>query len=382
MVKRTSIILLAAVSLLIGLSTLTRAADEKQAAVVVAFGDGTFASRCVSFSEPEISGFDLLQRSGLAVVVEDQSAGAVVCRIADTGCPADDCLCQCRGGGDCIYWSYWHQLGGEWAYSAAGSSIFRIEDGAVDGWSWGPGSVAESIPPPPTTFDEVCGAEPTSTLTPSVTPTPLVVASLVGETSTPQSGDETATVRPAVSPTSGTPALAATPGSAVPATIDPSELTATQAVPIVQPLPSPTLDESAGSLSVTSQPAPLDGPSDAAQPATPPEIPTVEAYPSPMDSGGGAPSEPVDALGQAGLIVPAIPTSAMNATATIEIAAIMVIGSGVEPNAEPATAAMIDEAASTTPVNGLPYTGLAVLLLALGILAAVARLRVVKRDSN
>ncbi|MEZ4516430.1 MAG: hypothetical protein R3C44_06195 [Chloroflexota bacterium] len=150
--KRLSAILLVAISLLVILSGMTRAADDNQAAVVISFGDGSVVSQCVSFSEAEITGYDLLQRSGLSVIVDDQAAGAAVCRIDGTGCPADDCFCQCRGGGSCVYWSYWHRVDDTWTYSGAGSSIYTIRDGDVDGWAWGPGSVTEAIPPPDIAF--------------------------------------------------------------------------------------------------------------------------------------------------------------------------------------------------------------------------------------
>lgn len=165
---------------------------ENRAAVVVRFDDDSVATACVSFDEPEISGFDLLTRAGLDLEIEAQGLGTLVCSIDGTGCPASDCLCQCRGGDDCVYWSYWHRLEDEWIYAAIGASAYPISDGAVDGWSWGPGSVTEAIAPPELAFDDICQApEDTPTPTPTQTPT---------ETPTP-SATPTVTLTPSITPT-------------------------------------------------------------------------------------------------------------------------------------------------------------------------------------
>lgn len=156
------------------------AQEPNQAALVVRFGDGSVQTRCVTFSEPQISGYELLLRSGLPVIADVQGMGALVCSIDGTGCPAHDCLCQCRGS-SCEYWSYWHQLNGTWQYSSAGASIYPVRHGAVEGWSWGPGGINTAIAPPVTDFAAVCQTAVTETptptafpptLTPTLTPTP------------------------------------------------------------------------------------------------------------------------------------------------------------------------------------------------------------------
>jgi hypothetical protein len=115
--------------------------------LVVDMGDGTLVTRCVAFSEVEASGLDVLERSGLEIVT---SQGAV-CAIEGTGCPASDCWCQCRGT-PCIYWSYWHWLGGGWEYSQAGAAGYRVHDGDIEGWRWGEGAT----PPPAVPFEQIC----------------------------------------------------------------------------------------------------------------------------------------------------------------------------------------------------------------------------------
>lgn len=139
-----------------------RAADDNRVALVVDYGDGEVATRCVSFPEETITGYEALQRSGLTFETEIQAGGAAVCSIEGRGCPADDCFCSCPGGADCIYWSYWHQIEGEWRYSVGGSGLYRVSDGAIEGWVYGAGSVTQATPPPALSFGEVCSGEPSA----------------------------------------------------------------------------------------------------------------------------------------------------------------------------------------------------------------------------
>jgi hypothetical protein len=150
---------------------LTQAQEAQEtpqrAGLVVMLADGKVERRCVAFTEPSISGYDLLLRSGLAVNVEVTAIGAMVCTIEDTGCPASDCLCQCRGGTSCVYWSYWHLQPEGWQYSRAGANVSRVTEGVVEGWVWGPGSVSSAPPPPLYTFEEICGAAAVSETAPA-----------------------------------------------------------------------------------------------------------------------------------------------------------------------------------------------------------------------
>ncbi len=153
-----------------------------RAGLVVQHGDGTVRVACVTFEEPEISGAELLRRSGLDVVVAVES-GLMVCAIEGEGCqyPAEPCFCQCQGQGPCTYWSYWHldSQRGEWAYSSLGAGAYKVRNGDVDGWRWGSGTPGRASAPPVMTFEEVCGppslqASPTPapTASPAASPTP------------------------------------------------------------------------------------------------------------------------------------------------------------------------------------------------------------------
>jgi len=133
------------------------AQESNRAALVVRMGDGDVQTACVTFEEESISGYDLLQQSGLPLAIEASGMGTAVCSINNTGCPASDCFCSCKGS-DCTYWSYWHSTDGEWLYADGGATIATITNGDVDGWSWGPGSLTDAIPPPDMTFADICAA--------------------------------------------------------------------------------------------------------------------------------------------------------------------------------------------------------------------------------
>lgn len=162
-----------------------RAQDVNRVALVVRHSDASVQSVCVEFQEDELSSLELIQRSGLELEMDVQGLGALVCRIDQTGCSVDDCWCQCKGGGDCVYWSYWHQIGGKWEYSLAGASQYTVRDGDVEGWSWGPGNISEAIAPPATSFENVCMSSAVEIDTPTPTQTSPPVLFVPDETATP-----------------------------------------------------------------------------------------------------------------------------------------------------------------------------------------------------
>jgi hypothetical protein len=150
-----------------------RAQGSNQAGLVVRFGDGSVVTRCVEFTETELSGYDLLHRSGLSIVAGQSSGlGVTICKIEDQGCPADNCFCQCQGS-TCNYWTYWHLTGETWSYSPVGASGYQVHSGDVEGWSWG-----QSLPPPVVPLEQICAPtpiptpSPTDTITPTATDTP------------------------------------------------------------------------------------------------------------------------------------------------------------------------------------------------------------------
>lgn len=136
----------------------------QRAALLVLHSDGTLRQACVEFSEPSVSGYELLTRSGLASIVDPRNAmGVLVCSIDGEGCsfPEDDCLCACRDTGPCQYWAYFTRASdGSWTYSPVGPSTRRVSDGDVDAWVWlsSPGAQASQSPPLPSLgLDDLCG---------------------------------------------------------------------------------------------------------------------------------------------------------------------------------------------------------------------------------
>jgi len=128
--------------------------------VVISAGDGQegqVIERCVAFPEAQISGYELLQRADLPLVIEVVGQGVQMCSIADVGCPSDNCFCGCQGGADCRYWSYWQVVDGGWRYATVGAGGNQLRHGQVDGWVWGLGGVDGATAPPARAFTQICG---------------------------------------------------------------------------------------------------------------------------------------------------------------------------------------------------------------------------------
>lgn len=116
------------------------AADSHVAGLIIDYGDGRISYAWVPFSEDEISGIELLERSGLDLVtVGFGGMGDAVCQIDDTGCPVGDCrqrLCQ-TSDPESPFWRYSRQTApGEWSFVATGVSGSKVHDGDIDAWSW------------------------------------------------------------------------------------------------------------------------------------------------------------------------------------------------------------------------------------------------------
>ena len=62
------------------------AQEPHQAGLLVQFSEGRTETRCIEFSEEQISGYEVLLRSGLEVVVAgDVGMGSVVCSVDGEG---------------------------------------------------------------------------------------------------------------------------------------------------------------------------------------------------------------------------------------------------------------------------------------------------------
>ncbi|MHB1294545.1 MAG: hypothetical protein ACYC4R_06070 [Anaerolineae bacterium] len=118
-----------------------RAQDPNRAGVVVVLSPDRVITQCVSFSESQLTGAELLRRAGLRVVTSQSGGiGETICKVEDTGCdfPGQDCFCQCPGA-TCNYWSYWYWENGDWVYSGRGASNRQVVNGGLDAWVWGDG---------------------------------------------------------------------------------------------------------------------------------------------------------------------------------------------------------------------------------------------------
>jgi hypothetical protein len=137
-------------------------AHAGRAGVVVDFGNGQVVTQCVKFQGPYITGFDLLQRSGLAFTFQNFSGlGAAICSIQSTGCqfPAQACFCQCPdANGNCNFFGYYvqdkHDTSFTFSDVGVSSQIVRNKD--VNAFVFGSGTV----PPTGYTFEDICKNNP------------------------------------------------------------------------------------------------------------------------------------------------------------------------------------------------------------------------------
>ncbi|MGI8794205.1 MAG: hypothetical protein ACR2H3_13700 [Acidimicrobiales bacterium] len=135
--------------------TRVSAATTNRVGLVIDVGDGTTKSMCVTFSEPSISGAELLRRADVDAVFSDYGGqGSAVCSLCRTGCPANDCL-TCDPNGR--YWAYFRAPWGanSYQYSRAGAASTTVRDGDVEAWAWGTGRAPGYVP-----FGDLCSGPP------------------------------------------------------------------------------------------------------------------------------------------------------------------------------------------------------------------------------
>ncbi len=114
--------------------------EPHRAGLVVRHGDGRLTYAYVAFPEEEISGIELLRRSGLPLVtVGFGGLGEAVCALEGEGCSAGECRRNlCQGAPEEPFWQPCYQTTpGTWQVWRLGASSAKIHDGDVYGWSWG-----------------------------------------------------------------------------------------------------------------------------------------------------------------------------------------------------------------------------------------------------
>jgi len=141
---------------------LPSAAQAARAGLVVLNGSGVTTRTCVSFSEPIISGLELLERGGLNPVLDN---GFVVSIAGERAKSFNDI------GAQDDYWSYWYIDASKWQYSPLGASYKQVHDGEVNGWQRGGSTLLLA----PVTFDTIC--PPIESQTANITPPPPAVIS-------------------------------------------------------------------------------------------------------------------------------------------------------------------------------------------------------------
>jgi hypothetical protein len=126
------------------------AAAKNHAGLVVVYGNGSVETKCVSFAEPQITGYQLVERSSFPFTAEFYASqkSYAMCSFKSEGCtyPSQKCFCQPS------FWSYWILKPVGWQSSSQGVSLTSVKNGDVQGFRWGNGSAA----PPPTSFESIC----------------------------------------------------------------------------------------------------------------------------------------------------------------------------------------------------------------------------------
>jgi hypothetical protein len=188
--------------------TATAAAQgaSHRAGLVVQYGDGSVQTACVAFAEDEISGIDLLERSGIPAITQSSGIGAAVCKIGRDGCdyPAEGCFCK-RAGDRAVYWAYQVLKDDAWSYSPLGAANVGVHDGDVHGWAWGAGDSSAGAQPPILGIDAICAPPASPTALPAaVAPSPAPSAAPDGAGRRTPEADVTAAPTPVAAETGST----------------------------------------------------------------------------------------------------------------------------------------------------------------------------------
>lgn len=151
--------------------SITEAQSTNRAGLVIKYGDGSIQTFCISFAGDSITGYELLQETGLDLKVNIFGGDVAVCSIRGTGCPGDDTCLLCKAP---LYWSYWHLQEKSWEYSWQGAGDHTLHDKDVNGWVWGNGQ----SPPPPISYEEICKSQSSDQKKPAKTRKPTFIPAI------------------------------------------------------------------------------------------------------------------------------------------------------------------------------------------------------------
>ena len=112
------------------------------AGIFIDYGNDTQTYALLPLDEPEATGLDLLEASGLELLTLGSGGwGVAVCSIEQVGCDLNACrmrLCQ-TGDPSSPYWQYLQapeEPHGGWVFSNRGASSTTPKAGTVDAWFW------------------------------------------------------------------------------------------------------------------------------------------------------------------------------------------------------------------------------------------------------
>ena len=171
------------------------------AALVIQHSSGSLITRCVAFAEEQITGLQLVQRSGLEYEAQSfGSMGSAMCQLDQEPSTVPS---GCFGSGP--YWQYFHRQAGGWQASAVGASSSVLHDSDMDGWHY---AAAAGQRPAGITFQSVCGlptppVSNTHPATPSsvVRPVPTQANAVTASATTPATAASPAAQVASASPT-------------------------------------------------------------------------------------------------------------------------------------------------------------------------------------
>jgi hypothetical protein len=178
--------------------------------LVIEHSSGRIVARCIAFTEEQITGLQLIQRSG--VQYQSQNFGSLGSAICQLDSEPSTVQSNCFGTGP--YWQYFHRTAGGWAQSPLGVTSWTLHDGDMDGWHYAPGAAQA---PATTAFSTVCPPAAPVAAASSVAPAPAVARpggspAAVIATATPPAP---ATARPTPSPEALLTTAAASPQATI-----------------------------------------------------------------------------------------------------------------------------------------------------------------------
>lgn len=172
------------------------AAATNRVALIVQVDANTTKRVCLTFSEPSLTGRQVLERAaGIDPVFADFGGqGSAVCALCGKGCPPDSTCLTCQ---EPNYWAYHRAAAGSsgFSYSNAGPGRTEVRNGDVEGWRWGTGAA-----PPFATFATICDGAPAATTTSTTRSTPPTTKASSPTTAPPSGSGPSPTT-----PTGGAP---------------------------------------------------------------------------------------------------------------------------------------------------------------------------------